>query len=81
MNDFLKVCIYYFNHLREWWRGNDDREQDNIGDHNQEERQRDEEQVQIEMEHVYGEELEEKLGRVYIRLLEVNANRRRRNQT
>ena len=26
LNDFLKVCIYYFNHLREWWRRNNDRE-------------------------------------------------------
>ena len=81
LNDFLKVCIYYFNHLREWWRRNDDREQANNDNHNQEQRQRDEEQVQIEMDDVYGEELEEQLERVYLRLLELNANRRRRNQT
>ena len=54
LNDFLKVCIHYFNHLREWWRRNDNREVEDIGNHNQE-------QVQIEIEHNYGEELEEQL--------------------
>ncbi len=70
-NDFIKLCIYYWNGLKEWWRGNenDQVEQNQINDEKVE-------QVQIEIDHVYGEDLEEKLERVYIRVLEVNANRR-----
>ena len=35
------------------------------------------ERVQLEMDHAYGEVLEERLERVYIRLLEMNSNRKR----
>ena len=68
LNDFIKLCIYYFSGLREWWRRR------NIPEENVNEP----EQVQIEIDRVYGEDLEERLERVYIRLLEVNANRRRK---
>ena len=71
MNDLIKLCIYYWNGMREWWRGNEhDKEQ---LDNNNDERV---DHVKLEIDRVYGEELEERLERVYMRLLEVNAYRR-----
>ena len=71
MNDLIKLCIYYWNGMREWWRGNEhDQEQLN---QNNDERV---DHVKLEIDRVYGEELEERLERVYMRLLEVNAYRR-----
>ncbi len=72
LNDFIKLCIYYFNGLREWWRM-----RRNIQEENENENQP--EQVQIEIDPVYGDDLEDKLQRVYIKLLEVNTNRRNNN--
>jgi hypothetical protein len=73
LNDFIKLCIYYFNGLREWWRGNVVREQMNNLNNEREE----EDQIHIEMNDDYDEDLEDKLERVYFRLLELNQNRRR----
>ncbi len=70
LNDFIKLLIYYFRSMREWW-GENKQQLNDVNDERQKEHQ-----VQIEMDRVYGEELEEKLERVYIRLLELNANRR-----
>ena len=72
MNDLIKLCIYYWNGLREWWRGNEN-DQEQLNNRNNQIVQ----EVQIEMDRVYGEDLEEKLERVYIKLLEVNVNRKR----
>jgi hypothetical protein len=69
LNDFIKLCIYYFNGLREWWRI-----KRNIQEQNKNENQP--EQVKIEIDRVYGEDLEERLERVYFRLLEVNSNQK-----
>ena len=70
MNDLIKLCIYYFNGLREWWRGNNEREQENAENQRQE-------HVKIEMDRlVYVNDLEEKLEKVYIKLVEVNSKRR-----
>ena len=74
MNDLIKLCIYYWNGLREWWRGNEN-DQEQLNNRNNQIVQ----EVQIEMDRVYGEDLEEKLERVYFKLLEVNANKRRNN--
>ena len=57
------------NGLREWWRRRRNM-QEQIENENQPE------QVEIEIDRVFCEDLEERLERVYIRLLEVNANRR-----
>ena len=57
--------------MREWWRGNE-HDQEQL-DNNNDER---EDHVKLEIDRVYGEELEERLERVYMRLLEVNAYRR-----
>ena len=73
LNDFIKLCIYLYNDLREWWR-----RRENIQQQNENENQL--EQVQIEIDRVYGEELEERLERVYLRLLEVNSRRNIENK-
>ena len=65
LNDFIKLCIYLYR-----CRGNANRENPN-----QIKCERAENQVQLEMDRVYGDKLEEKLERVYFRLLEVNASR------
>ncbi len=70
LNDFVKLCIYYFNGLREWWR-----RKRNIQEQNENAIQQ--EQVKIEMERVINSDLlEEKLERVYFKLVELNANKR-----
>ena len=66
MNDFIKFCIYCFNEMREWYKENK-----NLKQANNNTNQKDE----VETDRVYGEELEEKLERVYIRLLKVNKKR------
>ena len=73
MNDLVKFSIYYWNDLREWWR-----RRENIQQQNENENQL--EQVQIEIDRVYGEELEERLERVYLRLIEVNSRRNIENK-
>ena len=67
MNDLIKFCIYYFNGLREWWRRRRNIQQQN------ENVIQPEQAVQIEVDRVYGEELEERLERVYFKLVKVNA--------
>ena len=78
LNDFAKVCIYYFNGLREWWRDEKEQEKNNQREQRFE---NDKERVEIEMDPVYAEELEERLERVYMRLLEVNSSWRRNYET
>jgi hypothetical protein len=72
LNDFIKLCIYYWNGMRELWREKK-RHEENQNQFNGEK----EEHVQLEMDSVYGEDLEDKLERVYFRLLEVNSNQKR----
>ena len=60
LNDFIKLCIYFYRCRRNVNRENP----------NQINREREEHQAQIEMDRVYGDELEDKLERVYFRLLE-----------
>jgi hypothetical protein len=71
-NDLIKLLAHYFNRLRDWWR-----QRRNMND--QRERERDEaeqEQVQLELEQEHAANLDERLERVYLRLVQVNANNR-----
>ena len=72
LNDFIKLCIYNINGWREWQRDNNN---DRVRENNENDQR---EQVEIEMDRVYGNELEEKLERVYIKLLQVNSNSRKK---
>ena len=69
LNDFIKLCIYYFNGWREWRRGITNDQEREINENGQ---------IEIEVDRVYGEDLEEKLERVYIKLVEANVENRRR---
>ena len=68
LNDFVKVCIYYFNGLREWWRKK--KEEGEIEQRRRNQEKRNDETI-LDMDHV---DLEEKLERVYFELVKVNAN-------
>ncbi len=66
------MCIYYLNGWREWWRI-----RRNIQEQNENAIQQ--EQVKIEMERVINTDLlEEKLERVYFKLVELNGKNKRR---
>ncbi len=73
-NDLIKIIGHYFTRLRDWWR-----QRRNNNNNQREQRERDEaeqEQVQIELDQEYADDLEERLNRVYLRLVQVNANNR-----
>ena len=72
LNDLIKVCIYYCDGLRVWWRRRRNRRVDIIQNQRQREEQ-EREQIRIEMERINTDELEEKLQQVYFKLAEVNA--------
>ena len=76
-NDLIKLCIYYFNGLREYRREKKDKEEN-------EKRKRVEAtfgDIRLEIEKDYAYELEEDLERVYFKLVEVNARLRRNEET
>ncbi len=59
--------MHYFTRMRGWWRHR----------RNNNNNQREQEQVQIGLDQEYADDLEERLNRVYLRLIQVNANNRR----
>ncbi len=71
-NDLFKLCAYNFNRSRVWCRQRLNNNNNSI----KEENQRENEQVQIELERTHAEELEKRLERVDIRLLQENASQR-----
>ncbi len=73
-NDLIKVFIHYLSHLRGWWRQR--RRNINIQREQREREEVDQEQVQIELDQEYADNLEESLERVYLRLVQANANNR-----
>ena len=73
LNDFIKLCIYYWNGLREWWRekkGHEEKKVEAATDH-----------VRLEMDQEYSSELEEALERVYFKIVKVNRENRRINES
>ena len=77
MNDLVKFSIYYWNDLREWWRRRRNIQEQN-GNQRQIKREDEERRVQIEMERVNADLLEEKLERVYFKLVQENAKNKRK---
>ena len=68
LNDFIKLCIYYLHNFREWWRKTKA----------QRVNETQKEHVTIKMDNItYGDDLEEKLEKVFFKLVEVNSKRRR----
>jgi hypothetical protein len=71
-NDLVKIFAHYFNRLREWWR-----QRRNMNDQREIERdEAEQEQVQLELDQEYADNLEESLARVYLRLVQASANNR-----
>ena len=66
VNDFAKVCIHYFGHLRDLWRRCRQRKSES---ENEEEENGKGCDVILEIDQEYTDELEESLEKVYIKLL------------
>jgi hypothetical protein len=72
LNDFIKVCIYYFSKLRYFWR--DWRQNRNeLEEVNAENKENDE--VILELDQVYADSLDESLEKFYIKLLKSKVNK------
>jgi hypothetical protein len=74
-NDFLKLFLHYFNRLRDWWRQRRNINQNNADQREQVEEE-EENQVQLEIDRDYADDLEQKLEAFYFKLVETNANNR-----
>ena len=79
LNDFIKVCIYYFNGLKEWWREKEEKEEEEE-DEKQNEAKSEETILDI-IDRDYVDELDENLEKVYYQLVQANARNRRNNDT
>ena len=66
VNDFVKVCIHYFGHLRDLWRRKREAENNKEEENGKRCKERD---VILEIDQEYADELEESLEKVYIKLL------------
>ena len=73
LNDFIKFCIYLFNDLREWWRVKKENKEIAKRTKNTQ-KEKDEQAIFLQIE---NRDLEEKLERVYFKLVEVNAKKSR----
>ncbi len=73
-NDFIKVCIYYIKYMRgrwvRWWHRKNEEKRE-LTEENKDE-------IILEMEQAYSDDLEESLEKVYIKLLEANAKNNRK---
>jgi hypothetical protein len=63
-NDFIKLCIHFYNHLRDWWQ----RKQEIKEDRKSQDKQIKDEIV-LELGQMYTDELEDSLEKVYFKLL------------
>jgi hypothetical protein len=62
LNDFIKVCIYYFNKFRDWRQNRNELEEFNA-----ENKENDE--VILELDQIYADSLDESLEKFYVKLL------------
>ncbi len=70
LNDLIKLCVYYFNCFRDWWR-----HESAIKKKSQENKKIESEvpELRIEMEQDYLDHLDASLEQVYFKLVKVNA--------
>ena len=70
LNDLIKLCIYYFNCLRDWWRHESSNKKKS-----QENKKIESEvpELRIEMQQDYLDHLDASLEQVYFKLVKVNA--------
>ncbi len=64
VNDSIKLCIHYFNHLKNWWQRNQEmkEERQSQGEENKDE-------TVLELDQIYTDEFEESLEKVYFKLV------------
>ncbi len=65
-NDFIKLCLYYFRHLRDWYR------RWGQGRKEAKENEKSKDEIVIELEQTYGVDLEESIDKVYFKLVKAN---------
>ncbi len=70
-NDFIKLCIYYFDHLRDWWR----RKQE-MKEERQSQDKENKDEVVLELDQICTDKLEDSLEKVYFKLVKANAKNR-----
>jgi hypothetical protein len=63
-NDLIKLCIHYFNHLKNWWQ----RKQE-IKEERQSQDKQNKDEIVLELGQMYTDELEDSLEKVYFKLL------------
>jgi hypothetical protein len=68
-NDFIKLCIHYFNHLRDWCRSWWQRKR-----HEEKLEEETKKEIILEMEQYHADDLEDALEKVYFKLVRNNAN-------
>ncbi len=73
-NDFIKLCSYYFRHLKNWWQ----RKQE-IKEDRQSQDKENKDEIVLELDQIYSDELEDSLEKVYFKLVKANANNRQMN--
>ena len=77
-NDLIKLCLYYFSHLRDLWRRWWQRRKEMKEDRKSQDKANKDEIV-LEMEQTYAEDLEDSLEKVYFKLVKANASNKNIN--
>ncbi len=73
-NDLIKLCIHYFNHLKNWWQ----RKQE-MKEERQSQDEEKKEEIVLELDQICTDELEDSLEKVYFKLVKANAKNRQIN--
>ncbi len=71
LNDFIKLCIHYFRQLKNWWQRKQEMKEERKS---QDKENKDE--IVLELDQIYTDELEDSLEKVYFKLVKANANNR-----
>ncbi len=69
-NDLIKLCIHYFNHLKNWW--NRKQEMKEV----RQSQDKENKDIVLELDQIFGDELEDSLEKVYFKLVKANAKNR-----
>ncbi len=78
-NDFIKLCLYYFRHLRDLWRRWWQRRKE--AKENRDKLEENKNEIVLELEQTYADDLEESIEKVYFKLVKANAmNNKKQNK-
>ncbi len=70
-NDLIKVCIYYFGHLNNWWQSKQE-----MKELRQSKDEENKDETVLELDQICTDELEESLEKVYFKLVKAKAKNR-----